>query len=36
MKRQGGSLDSLIDIGADAAQRQARRMMAGIIEAERH
>ena len=32
MNRQGGSLDGLIDIGADAAQLQARRMLAGMIE----
>jgi phenylpropionate dioxygenase-like ring-hydroxylating dioxygenase large terminal subunit len=36
MNRQGGSLDGLIDIGADAAQLQARRMLAGMIEGERH
>jgi hypothetical protein len=36
MNRQGGSLDGLIDIGADAAQLRARRMLAGMIEAERH
>jgi phenylpropionate dioxygenase-like ring-hydroxylating dioxygenase large terminal subunit len=35
MNRQGGSLEGLIDIGADAAQLQARRMLAGMIEAER-
>jgi phenylpropionate dioxygenase-like ring-hydroxylating dioxygenase large terminal subunit len=32
--RCGGSLDGLIDIGADAAQLQARRMLAQLIDAE--
>jgi phenylpropionate dioxygenase-like ring-hydroxylating dioxygenase large terminal subunit len=32
--RHGGSLDGLIDIGADAAQLQARRMLAQMIAAE--
>lgn len=32
--RCGGSLDGLIDIGADAAQLQARRMLAQMIEGE--
>jgi hypothetical protein len=32
--RCGGSLDGLVDIGADAAQLQARRMLAQMIEAE--
>jgi len=33
--RCGGSLDGLVDIGADAAQLQARRMLAQMIEAPR-
>ena len=33
--RRDGSLDGLVDIGADAAQLQARRMLARMIEAER-
>jgi phenylpropionate dioxygenase-like ring-hydroxylating dioxygenase large terminal subunit len=33
--RCGGSLDGLVDIAADAAQLQARRMLAQMIEAER-
>src|SRR5262249_18383409 len=32
--RCGGSLDGLVDIGADAAQLQARRMLAQMIAAE--
>jgi phenylpropionate dioxygenase-like ring-hydroxylating dioxygenase large terminal subunit len=32
--RDGGSLDGLIDIGADAAQLQARRMLDQMIKAE--
>jgi phenylpropionate dioxygenase-like ring-hydroxylating dioxygenase large terminal subunit len=32
--RRGGSLEGLIDIGADAAQLQARRMLAQLISAE--
>ena len=32
--RRGGSLDGLIDIGADAAQLQARRMLDQMIKAE--
>ena len=32
--RIGGSLDGLVDIGADAAQLQARRMLSGMISAE--
>jgi phenylpropionate dioxygenase-like ring-hydroxylating dioxygenase large terminal subunit len=32
--RCGGSLDGLVDIGADAAQLQARRMLAQMIEGE--
>ena len=32
--RSGGSLDGLIDIGADAAQLQARRMLDQMIKAE--
>jgi phenylpropionate dioxygenase-like ring-hydroxylating dioxygenase large terminal subunit len=31
----GGSLDGLIDVSADAAQLQARRMLQGLIEDER-
>src|SRR5262249_13511486 len=31
---RGGSLDGLVDIGADAAQLQARRMLAQMIAAE--
>jgi phenylpropionate dioxygenase-like ring-hydroxylating dioxygenase large terminal subunit len=33
--RSGGSLDGLIDIAADAAQLQARRMLGQLIDAER-
>ena len=32
--RTGGSLEGLIDVGADAAQLQARRMLSGMIGAE--
>ena len=32
--RRGGSLDGLVDIAADAAQLQARRMLAQMIQAE--
>ena len=32
--RTGGSLEGLIDVGADAAQLQARRMLSGMISAE--
>jgi hypothetical protein len=32
--RRGGSLDGLVDIAADAAQLQARRMLAQLIAAE--
>jgi phenylpropionate dioxygenase-like ring-hydroxylating dioxygenase large terminal subunit len=32
--RTGGSLEGLIDVGADAAQLQARRMLNGMISAE--
>jgi hypothetical protein len=32
--RTGGSLDGLIDIAADAAQLQARRMLDQMIQAE--
>jgi phenylpropionate dioxygenase-like ring-hydroxylating dioxygenase large terminal subunit len=32
--RTGGSLEGLIDVGADAAQLQARRMLNGLISAE--
>lgn len=32
--RSGGSLDGLVDVGADAAQLQARRMLSGMISAE--
>src|SRR5262249_31683381 len=32
--RCGGSLDGLVDIGADAAQLQARRLLAQMIAAE--
>ena len=34
MNRRGGSLEGLIDIAADAAQLQARRMLAQMIKAE--
>lgn len=33
--RTGGSLDGLIDVNADAAQLQARRMLGRLIDAER-
>ena len=33
--RCGGSLDGLVDIAADAAQLQARRMLGQLINAER-
>jgi hypothetical protein len=32
--RHGGSLDGLVDISADAAQLQARRMLDQMIKAE--
>jgi hypothetical protein len=32
--RRGGSLEGLVDIGADAAQLQARRMLDQMIKAE--
>jgi phenylpropionate dioxygenase-like ring-hydroxylating dioxygenase large terminal subunit len=34
--RRGGSLEGLVDIGADAAQLQARRMLSQLIAAEAH
>jgi phenylpropionate dioxygenase-like ring-hydroxylating dioxygenase large terminal subunit len=34
--RRGGSLEGLVDIAADAAQLQARRMLAQLISAEAH
>jgi hypothetical protein len=33
--RSGGSLEGLVDIAADAAQLQARRMLDQLINAER-
>jgi phenylpropionate dioxygenase-like ring-hydroxylating dioxygenase large terminal subunit len=34
--RDGGTLDGLIDVNADAAQLQARRMLKNMINAEQH